>query len=1095
MDSSFMPVHVCVVCALPEEAAAFLAVARQQGRCHTSISTRYGYSSYLIPVKNSQREQFTLHLSWPPGYGPQEMVLHLSHVLQEYQPLIVMMTGLCAGDRRRVRLGDLVVADRLFAYDSGKVCLDEQGQRVYEPDIMTYQPSASLLHYAGLFDGWQSGVRRLERPADYREAEQEVREVHLHLKPMASGSAVRADRLFEQARILVRGTVAIDMEGAAFGLVMSRYPLIPWLVVKGVCDYADQDKDDRYHDYAARVAALYTLAFLQAFLTRTMLLAAQSCSCAQLGLRGCLQAHHPILLAAQNRARMEERLQDDYHQLLLKSLAGSAWIQVDFLQKPCAVSSAAQSALRFPDQPESVLPSGTTILQVYTAAQMELLLLGQPGSGKSTLLISLALELTNQARQDTTLPLPFILPLSTWAGSRQTIQDWSKAQIAQIYRISGQVCEQWMQQNQLLLLLDGLDEMEEMFIPACIDAINAYRQMYPTPLVVCARETEYLDASKRKQLFLHQAVVVQPLTSDQIDRHLAQASVPLGTLRKELQTNSDMRELATTPLLLHILMHTYDEISMQGLTGKGKSLQEQVIDRYVERMIGWKGNTQRYSRASVIRWLGWLARQLRQRSEKIFYLEKLQPDWLPQRQQRAYTWLAVWLPGVLIGVLAGLLPTSLLLTFVPGLLLQYSILSGFLGGVCSISQSKTRGRPQAKKFSQHVTPGRVAGSALLALVWGIVFLSNLPATYPSTSVLLLGRTGVISGLAVGLCGLLLMVVLPLIPIAGAQDSRLCHIREQALRSLLAAGLFGTSIWLSDMVGEALSHGMRDALSSGVSSGLSTAFDYAFLSSMVSVIVGRLTGNIQLTERLKWTRQSLSQSVFNRKHICGPPVVVLIGMICFGLAQGSGPWLSQGIHQGVDWALDWGLRQGLGWGLSCALLCWLVCGLFQGISQVQVEEQKPRLFNQGIRDSLSNSVRMSLISVCLLWPLCVLGPGLGSALSYGLLYAGGSSRALLYELSSGFSDGLQQGLASAWIFAGSGSLLIGLTLSGGLAVLRHSLLRYLLHRENLFPWQARPFLEDVGQRNLFRCIDGKYSFPHAVLQDYFADYTVSPLEET
>jgi len=28
----------------------------------------------------------------------------------------------------------------------------------------------------------------------------------------------------------VRGTVAIDMEGAAFGLVMSRHPLIPWLV-------------------------------------------------------------------------------------------------------------------------------------------------------------------------------------------------------------------------------------------------------------------------------------------------------------------------------------------------------------------------------------------------------------------------------------------------------------------------------------------------------------------------------------------------------------------------------------------------------------------------------------------------------------------------------------------------------------------------------------------------------------------------------------------------------------------------------------------------------------------------------------------------
>jgi hypothetical protein len=60
------------------------------------------------------------------------------------------------------------------------------------------------------------------------------------------------------------------------------------------------------------------------------------------------------------------------------------------------------------------------------------------------------------------------------------------------------------------------------------------------------------------------------------------------------------------------------------------------------------------------------------------------------------------------------------------------------------------------------------------------------------------------------------------------------------------------------------------------------------------------------------------------------------------------------------------------------------------------------------------------------------------------------------------------------------------LSGGLAALHHYLLRYLLDREGLFPWRARPFLENVGQRNLLRCIDGKQSFPHNLLRDYFAN---------
>jgi hypothetical protein len=88
---------------------------------------------------------------------------------------------------------------------------------------------------------------------------------------MASGSAVRADHPFEDVQAPVRGTVAIDMEGAAFGLVMSRHPQIPWLVVKGICDYADRTKNDTYHDYAARASALYALTFIQKYVTNERL--------------------------------------------------------------------------------------------------------------------------------------------------------------------------------------------------------------------------------------------------------------------------------------------------------------------------------------------------------------------------------------------------------------------------------------------------------------------------------------------------------------------------------------------------------------------------------------------------------------------------------------------------------------------------------------------------------------------------------------------------------------------------------------------------------------------------------------------------------
>jgi hypothetical protein len=38
-------------------------------------------------------------------------------------------------------------------------------------------------------------------------------------------------------------------------------------LVKGVCDYADADKDDTYHRYAAEVSAMYMLCFIREYVT------------------------------------------------------------------------------------------------------------------------------------------------------------------------------------------------------------------------------------------------------------------------------------------------------------------------------------------------------------------------------------------------------------------------------------------------------------------------------------------------------------------------------------------------------------------------------------------------------------------------------------------------------------------------------------------------------------------------------------------------------------------------------------------------------------------------------------------------------------
>jgi hypothetical protein len=86
---------VCVVCALPEEARAFLEVVWPQ--CESVIEERsspgYHYSYRFATLKRDKDESLNLHISWLPRYGPQEMTLHLSRVLEECQPRIAIMAG------------------------------------------------------------------------------------------------------------------------------------------------------------------------------------------------------------------------------------------------------------------------------------------------------------------------------------------------------------------------------------------------------------------------------------------------------------------------------------------------------------------------------------------------------------------------------------------------------------------------------------------------------------------------------------------------------------------------------------------------------------------------------------------------------------------------------------------------------------------------------------------------------------------------------------------------------------------------------------------------------------------------------------------
>jgi predicted NACHT family NTPase len=162
-----------------------------------------------------------------------------------------------------------------------------------------------------------------------------------------------------------------------------------------------------------------------------------------------------------------------------------------------------------------------------------MLILGGPGAGKTTLLLELASDLLDRAEQDAAHPIPVVFHLSSWAVRRCPLADWLVDVLAEFYYVQRKLAQAWVADEQVLPLLDGLDEVAPEHRAACVEAINTFRHGYgPVPLAVCSRAADYHALPVRVEL--SEAVVIEPLSPEQVNIYLKQAGKPLAGVRTAL---------------------------------------------------------------------------------------------------------------------------------------------------------------------------------------------------------------------------------------------------------------------------------------------------------------------------------------------------------------------------------------------------------------------------------------------------------------------------------------------------------------------------------------------------------------------------------
>ena len=293
---------IAIITALQEEYAAVQTMI-DNGRDYFTSSQKAGEQCYIGEMPAAIDSKHSVVLSFAVSMGT-NIAATLAVDLLDHFPTIktIIIVGIAGGTpnhknpEEHVRLGDVVVCSEqgVIQYDFVKEEIDEIKYR-HPPR----QPSARLLHAAKQIEAdelrgvrdWVKLIDRAEslklakRPSaksdilcvytkrkNGRVSKQEVAhprdkkrvpaEPRVFIRPMASSNTLQKNPFKRDALRDKFGVRAIEMENS--GIADAAWVKnVDYFAVRGICDYCDSCKNDKWHGYAAVAAAAYTRTLLQ----------------------------------------------------------------------------------------------------------------------------------------------------------------------------------------------------------------------------------------------------------------------------------------------------------------------------------------------------------------------------------------------------------------------------------------------------------------------------------------------------------------------------------------------------------------------------------------------------------------------------------------------------------------------------------------------------------------------------------------------------------------------------------------------------------------------------------------------------------------
>ena len=193
--------------------------------------------------------------------------------IHRWRPQAVLLMGIAAGYRGKVKIGNVVFSERIVAYEPAALKVAEDGSPIEEPrpeiERWTHAIAQDVQSYIadGGSDRWSERFKQLggsfpEPPPEERDSV--ARTIRADISTIASGEKLlcNPDKLkFVRERTHGK-TEAGEMEAVGF-VEACRRERVDWLAIRGISDFGDSFKSDEFHKFASLAAAIVLADFLR----------------------------------------------------------------------------------------------------------------------------------------------------------------------------------------------------------------------------------------------------------------------------------------------------------------------------------------------------------------------------------------------------------------------------------------------------------------------------------------------------------------------------------------------------------------------------------------------------------------------------------------------------------------------------------------------------------------------------------------------------------------------------------------------------------------------------------------------------------------